>query len=210
MPGIDLLISRELSCEIKTKLEKNILKKLERELFFEHGMSIKLSIENFINFHEMLKKNSDIDLAKFEKDCIEKIIQVSKSNNNYKVKIISKKLSEKIFNFFGDPESRAILLCMMNKGQTITEIQKNSGILKSPTYRKIENLLLYGLILESGKILKNNKRVSLYRCIFDEVHAVIGEKKLKLEVILSAKRFNESSIAKLGLFEPRSPFLKTI
>ena len=202
MPGIDLLISADLSMEIKNNLDHNVLKKLERELFFEHGMSIKLSIEHFINFHEILKKNSDIDLAKFEKDCIEKIIQVSKSNNNYKVKIISKKLSEKIFNFFGDPESRAILLCMMNKGQTITEIQKNSGILKSPTYRKIENLLLDGLILESGKILKNNKRVSQYRCIFDEVHAVIGEKKLELEVILSAKRFNESSIAKLGLFDP--------
>ena len=201
MPGIDLLVSADLSLEIKNNLDHNVLKKLERELFFEHGMSIKLSIEHFINFHEMLKKNSDIDLAKFEKDCIEKIIQVSKSNNNYKVKIISKKLSEKIFNFFGDPESRAILLCMMNKGQTVTEIQKNSGILKSPTYRKIENLLLDGLILESGKILKNNKRVSQYRCIFDEVHAVIGEKKLKLEVILSAKRFNESSIAKLGLFD---------
>jgi hypothetical protein len=202
MPGIDLLVSADLSKEIKNNLDHNVLKKLERELFFEHGMSIKLSIEHFINFHEMLKKNSDIDLAKFEKDCIEKIIQVSRSNNNYKVKIISKKLSEKIFNFFGDPESRAILLCMMNKGQTITEIQKNSRILKSPTYRKIENLLLDGLILESGKILKNNKRVSQYRCIFDEVHAVIGEKKLKLEVILSAKRFNESSIAKLGLFDP--------
>jgi hypothetical protein len=202
MPGIDLLVSTDLSLEIKNNLEHNALKKLERELFFEHGMSIKLSIEHFINFHEMLKKNSDIDLAKFEKDCIEKIIQVSKSNNNYKVKIISKKLSEKIFNFFGDPESRAILLCMMNKGQTITEIQKNSGILKSPTYRKIENLLSAGLILASGKILKSNKRVSQYRCIFDEVHAVIGEKKLKLEVILSAKRFNESSIAKLGLFDP--------
>ncbi len=201
MPGIDLLISRDLSCEIKTKLDKNILKELERELFFEHGMSIKLSIEHFKNFHEMLKKNSDLDLAKFEKDCINKIIQVSKSNNNYKVKIISKKLSEKIFNFFGDPESRSILLCMMNKGQTVAEIQKNSGILKSPTYRKIENLLLDGLILESGKILKNNKRVSQYRCIFDEVHAVIREKKLKLEVIFSAKIFNESSIAKSGLFD---------
>ncbi len=122
--------------------------------------------------------------------------------NGLRCKIINQKLSNKIFNFYGDPESRSILLCIMNKGLTISEIQKNSGILKSPTYRKIENLLLDGMILESGKILKNNKRVSQYRCIFDEVHAVIGEKKLKLEVILSAKRFNESTIAKLGLFDP--------
>ncbi len=34
MPGIDLLISRDLSIEIKVQLDKNILEKLEKELFF--------------------------------------------------------------------------------------------------------------------------------------------------------------------------------
>jgi len=201
MPGIDLLISRDLSMELKTQLDKNTLKILEKELFFEYGMSIKLSIEHFERFHKVLKNILKNDLEKFEKDCINKIITVSKSNNNYKIKIINQKLSEKTFNFYGDPESRAILLCIMDKGQTISEIQKNSGILKSPTYRKIENLLLDGMILESGKILKNNKRVSKYRCIFDEIHAVMGEKRIKLEATINVKRFNESSIAELGLFE---------
>ena len=201
MPGIDLFIANDLSFEIKNNLDPVVLKKLERELFFEYGMSIKLSIEHFKKFHEVLKKNSEIDLLKFEKNCIEKVIQVSESKNNYKVKIISKRLSEKLLNFYGDPESRAILLCIMNKGQTVAEIQKNSGILKSPTYRKIENLLLDGLILESGKILKNNKRISQYVCIFEEIHIVIGRKKLVIESIINAKRFNQSSITKLGLFD---------
>ena len=201
MPGIDLLISRDLSMEIKTNMDKNILKKLEKELFFENGMSIKLSIENFKKFHDIFKNFSSIEIEKFEKDCINKIIKVSESKNNYNIKIINQKLAEKIFSFYGDPETRAILLCIMGQSQTVSELQKNSGILKSPTYRKIEQLLLDGLILESGKILKNNKRVSKYRCIFEEVHAVIGEKRLKLEGIVDAKRFNESSIAKLGLFD---------
>jgi len=201
MPGIDLLISRDLSIEIKAQLDKNILEKLEKELFFEHGMSIKLSIEHFGKFHSVLKNNSSVDLEKFEKNCIKKIIQVIKSNNCYKIKIVSQKLSEKIFNFYGDPESRKMLLCIMNKNQTISEILKNSKILKSSAYRKIENLLLHGLILESGKILKNTKRISQYNCIFDEIHVVIGENRLVLECIINAKRFNESSIAKLGLFD---------
>ena len=201
MPSFDLLIANELSLEIKNNLVHNVLKKLERELFFEHGMSIKLSIEHFEELHAILKKNSEIDLPKFEKDCIEKIIQVIKSEKNYKVKIINEKLSEKIFNFYGDPESRAILLCIMGKGFTISEIQKKSGVLKSPAYRKIENLLLNGLILESRKILKNNKRVSQYTCIFDEVNIVIVDNRLVLEGIISAKEFQKSSMAKLGLFE---------
>ena len=57
------------------------------------------------------------------------------------------------------------------------------------------------MILESGKILRNNKRVSQYRCVFDEIHAVMGDKKITLEATINAKRFNESSITKLGLFD---------
>ena len=78
MGGIDRLISAVLSKEIKKKLDLDILKKIERELFLEYGMSIKLSIEHFQKFTNALKKNSHIDVKKFEKDCINKIIKVKK------------------------------------------------------------------------------------------------------------------------------------
>ena len=68
MGGIDRLISAVLSKEIKKKLDLDILKKIERELFLDHGMSIKLSIEHFQKFTNVLKKNSNIDVKKFEKD----------------------------------------------------------------------------------------------------------------------------------------------
>jgi len=201
MPGIDLLIARDLSLEIKNQLDETILTKLERELFFKHGMSIKLSIEHFENFHNALKKHSNIDLKKFEKDCIKKIIQISKSENKYFIKIINPRLSNEIFDFYGDTQSRQILSCIMGKSLTVSKILKNSNVLKSPAYRKIENLLLSGLILESGTIIINNKRVSQYRCFFDEVHVVIRENDLVMEGVVNARNFNESSISKLGLFE---------
>jgi len=201
MPGIDLLISRDLSMELKTNMDKNILKKLEKELFFQHGMSLKLSIEHFEKLHTALKKNLDIDLKKFEEDCIKKIIRVSKSKNKYFIKIVNPRLSNEIFDFYGDPQSRQILSCIMGKSLTISKILKNSNVLKSPAYRKIENLLLSGLILESGTIIINNKRVSQYRCFFDEVHVVIRENDLVMEGVVNARNFNESSISKLGLFE---------
>jgi len=47
MGGIDRFISSSLSSEIKKNLDLEILKRTERELFLEHGMSIKLSIEHF-------------------------------------------------------------------------------------------------------------------------------------------------------------------
>ena len=201
MPAIDLLIARDLSLEIKNQLDETILVKLERELFFKHGMSIKLSIEHFEKLHNALKKYLNIDLKKFEEDCIKKIIRVSKSENKYFIKIVNPRLSNEIFDFYGDPQSRQILSCIMGKSLTISKILKNSKVLQSPAYRKIENLLLSGLILESGTIIINNKRVSQYRCFFDEVHVVIRENDLVMEGVVNARNFNESSISKLGLFE---------
>lgn len=201
MPGIDLLISKYLSLEFKKNLDQNILKKIEKELFFEHGMSIKLSIEHYEKFHNILKKNLEDDCKNFEKDCLDKIIQVNQNKNNYVVKIVDQKLSDKIFDFYGDFETRKILMSLMGSELTISEILKISRVLKSPAYRKIENLLLEGLILESGKILKNNKRVSRFSCIFDKVYAVINNDTISLEGNLNSIKFKHSSISKVGLFE---------
>ena len=56
MIGIDRVISSSLTSQIKKNLDLDILKKVERELFLEHGMSIKLSIEHFHVFLKILKK----------------------------------------------------------------------------------------------------------------------------------------------------------
>jgi hypothetical protein len=62
MGGIDRMIATALSCEIKKELNSDILKKTERELFLEQGMSIKLSIEHFHKFSSVLRNNSNIDV----------------------------------------------------------------------------------------------------------------------------------------------------
>lgn len=200
MPGIDLLISRALSTELKKNLNQNTLKKLERELFFEYGMSTKLSIEHFEKFHEVLKNNLDGDIEKFEKDCLGKVIQISESSGNHHLKIISKQLSDKIFDFFGDPETRKILQSLMGKSLTVSELLEKSGILKSPAYRKIENLLLDGLILQSGKFLINSKRVSKFTCVFDKVRVTIAKDELVLEAVVNSSNFRKSSISQINLF----------
>ena len=197
MPGIDLLVSHSLSEEIKKNLEKNDLKKIERELFFEHGMSIKLSIEHCEKLHKVLKNNLTIDVEKFEKDCFKKIIKLTKSTSSYSLKIIDPKLSEKIFNSYGDPESRKIIQSVMDKVQTVSRILSSSKVLKSPGYRKIENLLLDGLLIESGMTLKNTKRVLQYRCVFQKINVKILDDEIDFEGIVNSKIFKSSSLAKM-------------
>ncbi|MFB5640001.1 MAG: transcriptional regulator, partial [Nitrosopumilus sp.] len=142
MAGIDRMISSSLSAEIKKELDLEILKKVERELFLEHGMSIKLAIENFDKFEKVLKNNSNLDVKKFEKDCIEKIMKIKNNGEKYSIAILDSDLKNLILELFGEIESRKIISCLLENEYTSPQILKESKVPKTSGYRKIENLIL--------------------------------------------------------------------
>lgn len=193
MAGIDRLISTSLSHIIKKKLGSDNLKNIERKLFLEHGMSIKLSIEHFHKFDEMLKNISNIDRKKFENDCINEIIKIKKTDENYSVKIIDQKLIDLILELCGDSETRRIMTCLFENDFTIPQILKESKVPKTSGYRKIENLIINGLILESGRILSESKRISKYKCIFDEIKIIIGKNDVAIQGIINKKIMDKST-----------------
>ena len=193
MAGIDRLISSSLSHIIKIKLNSNDLKNLQRKLFLEHGMSIKLSIEHFHKFDETLKNISNRDRKKFENECINEIIKIKKSDESYSVKKIDKNLIVLILELCGDSETRKILTCLFDNDLTIPQILNESKVPKTSGYRKIENLIINGLILESGKILSESKRISKYKCIFDEIKIGMKKNDIIVQGIINKKIFYKST-----------------
>ena len=201
MSGIDRLISVALSTEIKKKMDVDTLKKVERELFLEHGMSIKLSIEHFQKFTNVLKENSNIDVKRFEKDCINKIIKVKKRDDKYNVTIIDTFLSNLILELFSDQETRKIISSLLENQYTIPQILKESKVPKTSGYRKIENLIINGLVLESGKVLSESKKISKLECIFQEIKLDIKKEKITVNGVISKKIFEKSTSMKTILEE---------
>ena len=193
MAGIDRLISTSLSDIIKKKLDSNELKNIERKLFLEHGMSVKISIEHFHKFDEMLKNISNIDRKKFENECINEIIKIKKIDEDYSVKIIDQKLIDLILELCGDSETRKIIICLFDNDLTIPQILRESKVPKTSGYRKIENLIINGLILESGKILSESKKISKYRCVFDEIKIEMGKNDIMVQAVINEKIFDEST-----------------
>ena len=193
MTGIDRLISTSLSKIIKNKLNSDERKNLERKLFLEHGMSIKLSIEHFHKFSKTLKNISNINIKKFENECINEIIKIKKIDEKYSIKIIDQKLNALILESCGDAETRSILICLFDNELTIPQILKESGVPKTSGYRKIENLIINGLILESGKILSESKRISKYRCVFDEIKVGMKKNDIMIQAVINKKIFDEST-----------------
>ncbi|MGV7226532.1 MAG: transcriptional regulator [Nitrosopumilus sp.] len=196
MGGIDRMIATALSYEIKKELKLDILKKTERELFLEYGMSIKLSIEHFHKFSSSLRNNSNIDVKKFENNCIAKVIKVKKRDDNFLVSIIEEDLRDLILELFGDMETRKIISCLLHNEYTIPQILKESKMPKTSGYRKIENLILQGIILESGKVLSESKKISKLQCIFDEIKIDIKKDKTIVTGVVNKKLFEKSTSMK--------------
>ena len=193
MAGIDRLIATSLSNVIKKNLDSNELKNIERKLFLEHGMSIKLSIEYFHKFSETLKNISNIDRKKFENECINKIIKIKKTDNDYSIKIIDQKLIDLMLELCGDSETRKIITCLFENDLTIPQILKESKVPKTSGYRKIENLIINGLILESGKVLSESKRISKYKCVFDEIKIGMKKNDIMIQGVINKKTFDKST-----------------
>ncbi len=198
MTGIDRLISTSLSQIIKKTLTYDDLKILERKLFFDHGMSIRLSIEHFDKFMKVLKNISNIDIKKFESDCINKVIKIKKANETYSIQIIDQKLIELILELSGDSETRKIFSCVFENELTIPQILNEAKIPKTSGYRKIENLILNGLILETGRVLSESKRISKYRCVFDKMIIKIEKNNLIIQGIVSKKIFEKSLASRIS------------
>lgn len=199
MAGIDRMIASALSAEIKKNLDSEILKKVERELFLQHGMSIKLSIEHFENFSTVLRKNSTIDVNQFERECIEKILKIKKNGEKYLVTIINLDLKNLILELFGEIESRKIISCLLENEYIIPQILKESKVPKTSGYRKIENLILNGLFIESGRVLSESKKISKLQCIFEEIKLDIKKGKITVNGIINEKTFEKSTSMKSTL-----------
>ncbi|MGY5150029.1 MAG: transcriptional regulator [Candidatus Nitrosopumilus sp. bin_68KS] len=196
MGGIDRLVSNALSAEIKKEMDMELLSKVERELFLEHGMSIKLSIEHFQKFIDVLKKNSNLDINKFERDCIGKILKIKKIDQKYFVTILDSNLSDLILGFFGENDSRSIITTLLEKEFTIPQILKESKAPKTSGYRKIENMIINGLIIETGKILSESKKISKIQCVFQEINLEIKKGKTIVNGIISQKIMEQSTSMK--------------
>lgn len=72
-------------------------------------MSIKLSIEHFQKFTNFLKKNSNVDFKKFEKDCINKIVKIKKIGDKYNAIIVNTNLVDLILELFSESETRRLV-----------------------------------------------------------------------------------------------------
>lgn len=101
-------------------------------------------------------------------------------------------LKERIIASLADPESRRIIIAVMAKPKTASEVEKEVDLPQSTLYRKISELKECGLLMiERFAVRINGRKEALYACPFTEVRFKAVQGEIELEVIQT-----EESLAK--------------
>ena len=101
-----------------------------------------------------------------------------------------------ILDLFSESETRKIISSLLENEYTIPQILKESKVPKTSGYRKIENLILNGIIIESGKVLSESKKISKLQCVFQEIKLDIKKEKITVIGTVSEKMFEKSTSMK--------------
>ena len=193
---IDRFLADVFAKKIKKNLDEDDLRKIERALFITDGMSLKMAVEHFDKLHLQIKQVKNHPEL-FELEILDEICKIQHSKDQAIIHIRDNSLSNEIVNYLGDEEIRYILLLVMKNELTVQEILKHSKISKTSGYRKIENLIRDGIIVEERKVLSKSKKISKYKCIFEEIIFRLNNNKFLVEAYMKRKDFEKSSIMKI-------------
>jgi len=195
MPGIDKFFAEIFSNKIKSNLDKSELKKIERELFQQEGKSIKMAMENCDLFNSLFKKYN-ANYKSFELNWFNEICEIKNSKDHVIIHLLDKYLINKILRYFGDDEIRDILLQINEKELGIPDILRKSNVSRTSGYRKIEDLIKNGIIIETSKVMSKSKKISKYKCIFKKIDIKLEDDIISVKGYMSKIDFESSSIIK--------------
>jgi len=199
MPGTDHLFAKSLIDIIKNDLGSKTIKKIENRLFEKFGLSLTQAVEEFNTFDLVLREFFGKGADAIERKIFEKIFVIkSKQSIDPWYALSDAYVNSVILETYGDLDKRKILKSVSDTPKIINDILKDCGLPRTSGYRKINNLIDNGLLLKTGHIEVDNKKISKYMCIFSNLKINIEKSKLTVDV-----QFTKSE-------QLRSPILQSI
>jgi hypothetical protein len=158
------------------EIGKNSVKKLEERLFEKYGKAIFEVVEEWDKIDEILHEQYAGGAAKITSKYIAKIAQASQSSGKYPKNIISDpKTVKKIMRVLGDDDSSKVINYLLSNTNTIQNITKKTHIPQTSGYRKIEELIELGMIVENGYDISRStgRKIKKYYSPFKSISIII-------------------------------------
>ena len=154
------------------EIGKNSVKKLEDRLYEKYGQLIFEVIEEWSKIDDILVEQYAGGAAKITSKYIAKISKTNPTNRKYIKKVIKNpRTVKKIMNVLGDSDSAKVIAYLRLNTNTIQNIAKKVGLPNTSGYRKIDELIDMGMIVENGYNVskKTHRKIKKYTAPFKSI-----------------------------------------
>ena len=196
MSGFDHLIASSLEKIITKNLGKITMLKIEKRLKSKYGISLTESIEQFQKFDAILREFFGAGADGLEKQFLKSICKVKESKNSDTWFSIEDEMIKKIIlEAYGDENNIKVLDNVNQKSMIISDILDHCRFPQTSGYRRINNLINLGLLVEDEHVLfRDNKKILKYYSLFKSVRINIVKNKLNIEIQFDKTSLRESII----------------
>jgi len=194
--GIDNLLVPSLRKQIEENLGAEKLEKIEQRLIERHGMNMVQAVKDFHKLDSVLREFFGSNADEIETKSLLNVIELERTKKKEAwVTIQDQELSKVFLDTLGDDDKKTILGIVLNKSLIVADILKESKIPQTSGYRKINSMILNGILISNGFELSNdNKKIKKYETVFQNIKMDIQENGMIVKIQLKKHLLTNSAI----------------
>ena len=194
--GIDNLLVPSLRKQIEENLGVEKLKKIEQRLIERHGMNMVQAVKDFHKLDSVLREFFGVNADEIETKSLLKVIELERTEKKEGwITIQDQELSKIFLDTLGDKDKKKILGAVLNKSLIVSDILKESKIPQTSGYRKINSMILNGILISNGfELSKDNKKIKKYETVFQNIKMDIQENGMIVKIQLKKYLLTNSVI----------------
>ena len=194
--GIDNLLVPSLRKQNEENLGVEKLKKIEQRLIERHGMNMVQAVKDFHKLDSVLREFFGVNADEIETKSLLKVIELERTEKKEEwITIQDQELSKIFLDTLGDKDKKKILGTVLNKSLIVSDILKESKIPQTSGYRKINSMILNGILISNGfELSKDNKKIKKYETVFQNIKMDIQENGMIVKIQLKKHLLTNSVI----------------
>ncbi len=194
--GIDNLLVPSLRKQIEENLGTEKLKKIEQRLIERHGMNMVQAVKDFHKLDSVLREFFGVNADEIETKSLLKVIELERTEKKEEwITIQDQELSKIFLDTLGDKDKKKILGTVLNKSLIVSDILKESKIPQTSGYRKINSMILNGILISNGfELSKGNKKIKKYETVFQKIKIDIKKNGMIVKIQLKKHLLTNSVI----------------
>jgi len=163
---------------LEKEIGKNSVKKLENRLYEKYGKPIFEVIEEWDKIDEILHEQYAGGASKITSKYIAEISKTNSTTRKESNNVVDNpKTVKKIMRVLGDVDSSKVINYLLFNTNTIRNITKKTRIPSTSGYRKIEEMIELGMIVEKGYDISKStgRKIKKYTSPFKSISIIIDK-----------------------------------